>query len=384
MSKVLRQKEKFLYSNDGSQSPAKRAKGKFPDIERALVNWARNEQRKGEPLTDAKIKEQAHRFAATVGNTDNQSKLTNSAWLEKFKQKHHLLGNRPRKSHPYSHEADGVTIVDSSTTSLSETPLSYSPLSSGSEGMTSTPTSPNRDYSNSYVSYKTDDTEAFFELGQRQDSKYGSMAPIPETVASPISPGLAGNKLRLPSRSSNFSRPRSQTFPNFGVEPAALMKSESVDKGINRVSEHAMQIPTSEGALEESPIAIDPRQTMKRNKSVPEIHSLRSESMQPPPVPQIPRSANTSPISASSPTQDEAKKALDLVWTFFTKQPGSILDPEEMKTIGKLMAKLNMAQSPDSTPILPGGMHPLDVSTSPRMTKKRTIEGILRQDSLPT
>lgn len=46
-----------MYSNDGSQSPAKKAKGKFPDIERALANWAKNEQIKGEILNDAKIKE---------------------------------------------------------------------------------------------------------------------------------------------------------------------------------------------------------------------------------------------------------------------------------------------------------------------------------------
>jgi hypothetical protein len=29
VSKILRRKEKFLYSNDDSQSPAKKAKGKF-------------------------------------------------------------------------------------------------------------------------------------------------------------------------------------------------------------------------------------------------------------------------------------------------------------------------------------------------------------------
>src|SRR2546421_5047835 len=85
VSKVLRKKKRILYSNDGSHSPAKKAKGKFPDIERALANWAKNEQIKGEPLNDTKIMEQAQRFAVTVGNPESRSKLTSSAWLEKFK-----------------------------------------------------------------------------------------------------------------------------------------------------------------------------------------------------------------------------------------------------------------------------------------------------------
>jgi len=141
VSKVLRQKEKFLYSNDGSQSPAKKAKGKFPDIERALANWAKNEQIKGEPLNDSKIREQAQRFAATVGNSESRSKLTNSAWLKKFKQKNNLLGARP----------------DSSTTSFSETPNSYSPVSPDSGEMVSPPASPNQNY---------DDTDHFPALRQ--------------------------------------------------------------------------------------------------------------------------------------------------------------------------------------------------------------------------
>lgn len=75
-----------MYSNDGRQSPTKRAKGKFPDIERALANWAINQQIKGNPLNDSKLQEQAQRFATTVG----QSKLSGPAWLEKFKKEHNI------------------------------------------------------------------------------------------------------------------------------------------------------------------------------------------------------------------------------------------------------------------------------------------------------
>jgi hypothetical protein len=66
------------------------AKGKFPDIERALANWAINEQVKGNPLNDSKLQEQAQRFATTVGNPESLSKLTGSAWLEKFKKEYNI------------------------------------------------------------------------------------------------------------------------------------------------------------------------------------------------------------------------------------------------------------------------------------------------------
>jgi hypothetical protein len=42
---VLRQKEKYLLQDEGSRSPIKRAKGRSPDIERALAVWAKNQVR---------------------------------------------------------------------------------------------------------------------------------------------------------------------------------------------------------------------------------------------------------------------------------------------------------------------------------------------------
>ena len=412
MSKVLRQKEKFLYANDGGQSPAKKAKGKFPDIERALANWVKNEQRKGEPLTDAKIKDQAHRFAATVGAGENQAKLINATWLDKFKLKHNLLGARQRKgpSHHHHHllpvhEPDGV--VDSSTTSLSETPLSFSPVSSESGGFVSPQPTPGRDV-DGFDLIRADEADA---LGHDGGPDYGhahsrsatsmesgytraSGPSLSTTITSPASPfALDGADRRdplqatLPPLGCNYSRPRSQTFPNFSVEPSVLIKAEAADLATPRLGDRPDAGAMSESAVEESPTTADPRQAMKRNKSVPDIHAARSSAMQPPPVPPIPRSENTSPISAfgctASPTQDDARRALDLVWSFFQNQPAGILEPDEYATIGKLMVKLKLSHSPDGTPILPGGLHPVDVSLSPRMTKKRTHEGLLAHDRLP-
>ena len=72
----------------------------------------------------------------------------------------------------------------------------------------------------------------------------------------------------------------------------------------------------------------------------------------------------------------DARRALDLVWSFFQNQPAGILEPDEYATIGKLMVKLKLSQGPDRTPVLPGGIYPVDRSLSPRVSKKRTIDGI--------
>ncbi len=67
-----------------SLSPIKKAKGKVPDVEKALVNWARNCQHQGIPLTDAMIEEKACLFVAISG------KVLTPHRLQHFKQKLNL------------------------------------------------------------------------------------------------------------------------------------------------------------------------------------------------------------------------------------------------------------------------------------------------------
>lgn len=84
--------------------------------------------------------------------------------------------------------------------------------------------------------------------------------------------------------------------------------------------------------------------------------------MQPPPLPAITPVTTTqqvSPISpgsssASSPTQEDARRALELVMSFFQQQPSGFVEPQEYVTIGKLMEKLKLQRGGES---LPGGMH---------------------------
>ncbi|KAJ5551437.1 hypothetical protein N7461_006135 [Penicillium sp. DV-2018c] len=97
VSKVLCQKDKYLNPNDGSRSPIKRAKGKVPDIEKALSNWAKTCQRKGYPLSDEIIREKALFFASTCLCPEAKQKVQTTDWLEKFKRKIGLLGPKLRR-----------------------------------------------------------------------------------------------------------------------------------------------------------------------------------------------------------------------------------------------------------------------------------------------
>lgn len=122
VSKVLRNKEKYLYENDASRPPARKVKGKLPDIERALLNWVNNRQKQGLPLTDALIREKFRFFATTVRSSESLPRA-NSTWLEKFKRKNNLMGATalPSKSQDSSH--DNAKTEDQSA-SHSRLPLS--------------------------------------------------------------------------------------------------------------------------------------------------------------------------------------------------------------------------------------------------------------------
>jgi hypothetical protein len=74
----------------------------------------------------------------------------------------------------------------------------------------------------------------------------------------------------------------------------------------------------------------------------------RSDSMRPPPLPahlQQPDSVKREPTTAAGTpitTPDEARRALDVVLSFFEQQPNGFLDLNESVTIGKLMEKLKL------------------------------------------
>lgn len=388
VSKVLRQKEKYLFPLDGSQSPAKKSKGKFPDIERALSNWARNESRKYS-LTDNMIREKARFFAATVGNNESQSQLNSTAWLEKFKQKNNLVGGRlkksPTESRPNFPEdgINGLAVVDSSTTSATHTSAEMSPMSPDDISPTTS--------DSSHGTAKHDVSDGFFDfagMGYRHNHSqsatathigYSGISVAPQLVSSPTSPQLTdaggispftAESTRLPPLAYNFSRPRSQTVPNLNLEPAAS-KADFPDEITPKLSDPSAMTNMLEPPLDEKPILTNPFDGMKRTNSfpgrdstMPPLAVLKSEAASP----------VTSPVC--SPTQQEARRALELVMTFFQSQPAGIVEPNEYVTMGKLMQKLELAQSPDGAPSLPGGLHRIDEEEGQRVTKKRSIRSL--------
>lgn len=87
--------------------------------------------------------------------------------------------------------------------------------------------------------------------------------------------------------------------------------------------------------------------------------------MQPPPVPSVvglqvqpahlssPASIGMDSLSPLTPSQEEARQALELVMSFFQQQPSGFVEPQEYVMIGKLMEKLKIKRGSES---LPSGM----------------------------
>lgn len=339
------------------------------------------------------IREKARFFAATVGSNESQSKLNSSAWLERFKQKNNLVGGRlkksPTDSRPTFNE-DGITIVDSSTTSASHTEAEMSPMSpediSPTTSDSSRGTATRRDMSDGFFDF----SEAGYRHAHSQSttslhSGYSGVSVAPLLVSSPTSPQLTDASAvspftpdgsnRLPPLGSNFNRPRSQTVPNLNIEPGAMIKPDLSDEVTPKFSDAAVMTNMLESPLDEKPTLVNPFDGMKRTNSFPGVHPHRDISMQPPAKP---KSETGSPAMSpiSSPTQQEARRALELVMTFFQSQPPGVVEPNEYMTMGKLMQKLELAQSPDGSHALPGGLHRIDEEEGLRVTKKRSIRSL--------
>jgi hypothetical protein len=85
-------------------------------------------------------------------------------------------------------------------------------------------------------------------------------------------------------------------------------------------------------------------------------------------------SPNTSILSSpvSPPSQDEARRAMELVMNFFQNQPTGLVDSQEFIIMGKLMEKLKVQGNMGE---LPGGMHSILVGNK-EMSRKRSIHSL--------
>ncbi|MCJ1307145.1 hypothetical protein MMC25_000791 [Agyrium rufum] len=387
VSKVLRQKEKYLFPEEASKSPVRKSKGKFPDIERALANWAKNHVRQGLPLNDEIIRDKARFFAHTVGGTDAPIKVNSSTWLEKFKQKNHLLGSKPSKVDP--NDSDSSNPRQKKSASNIQTPNGVSPISPlGAES--NSPTSPAKsrkgrkngspeDYIN--FSYKQENAQSTTSITSGFSDSTGPSA----FSAAPVSPGSpfyspdpgASHSPFLPTQHSSLAyvkayvsntgsepRSRGRSFPMIGTEGALLTTIEGdamAQKYIQQLLDSpAVETPTEDYSEHSTGLTGAGNKHMQLDTSFVGVSYQRplTGSMAPPPMPVTGQSSPNgskvpSPI-APPPSQDEARQALELVMSFVHRQPPGAFNPQEYETMLKLLEKLKVQ---GGLAELPGGMH---------------------------
>lgn len=368
---MLRQKEKYLNRDDGSRSPIKRAKGRVPDIEKALSNWARNYQRQGFPLNDEMIKEKALFFASTCGCPEGKEKVLTASWLEKFKHKNNLLGAKSRKGSIDTRSGSTSptrNITDSTGESAVQSPRERSPSSS---------LSPKSQEGKKEVADGVPDLAGGYKHGHSQSttsldtSSAGMVSPTSTLVSdSPFTPTSQSRLPSVPTGSNTTKRPRSQTFPLMPIDPSLLSADETLDPQCTKLSVLESPGEMEDVKMESAARGFDQANVIKRNRSNPEI---KTKSMQPPPS--IPKSNTVSPVTSPGlPTQDEARQALELLMNYFQHHPTG-LPAQDYMTLGKLMARLEVTKSQQNT--LLGGLTRIDEhEVAPRLSKKRSIHNL--------
>ncbi|KAH9839673.1 hypothetical protein Tdes44962_MAKER08016 [Teratosphaeria destructans] len=380
VSKVLRQKEKYLFQEDGNRSPIKRTKGRTPDIERALANWARNQEKKGLPLSDEVIRDKARAFAATTTTPENHQ-LLSSSWIEKFKLKHNLSGARSRKN---SLAPDDCCETASQAASTSHTPGGISPVSPDGPG---SPSPEDMHQSQYHDTSKFESHGSLFEYASRNGPLHSQSATalngaFADAVPSSFSPGTlsptsplftpdsgtapaafaneshAQMSAILPATptQSNSQRPRSQTFPLLDQYMAAA--SASSDGMTPKYVTAMLDSPMEEASdpLDDMDEAVKSSMHEDRPNTV-----TPSETMRPPPLPahllaaeskrELTPSTSSSSLRQAAPSPEEALSALQLVHSFFEQQPNGFLDFQESVTMGKLMEKLKLQSQSRSNSI---------------------------------
>lgn len=368
VSKVLRQKEKYLNPDDGSRSAIKRAKGRVPDIEKALANWAKNYQSHGYPLNDQLIKEKALFFASTCGCPEGKEKVCTTAWLEKFKHKNNLLGAKVRRGSAPRSNSNSPTRINTNFGSALQSPTGTSPASPV-DGFGSPLSPKSQEGIKRDVVDTLSDVTGGYQLGYSNSagsidtcSSAGMISPTSTLLSeSPFSPT---SQSRL---SNNSNRPRSQTFP-LPIDPNLLSADEHVQQpSKDKSNQPSLSIATLESPLklDESKSLFDSPKLIKRNQSNPEfkIKSMPPSSSNP-----------ISPISTpGSPTQEEARSALELLINYFEHRPATLANHEYV-TMGRLMERLELTRGPAG---MMNGLPRIDEhEDAPRLTKKRSIHNL--------
>ncbi|CAK43239.1 uncharacterized protein An18g04360 [Aspergillus niger] len=307
------------------------------------------------------IREKALFFASTCGSSDGKEKVLSTSWLEKFKRKYNLMGARNRKGSWTStkSESDSPTClsIDSALASAVQSPTLLSPTSP-TGFLSPLPLSPVQSNEN----IRGELVQSLAEIASDYQHTHTKSTTSLDTTCS-FSAGLTSPTSTFVTESP-FT-PTSQSLGHYEnsehLTKAALRQALSVSEHQSSPDDHHDQkiLP----ALDTS------ANTIKRNRSNPEF---KAKSIYPP---LFSKSNTVSPVSSpGSPTQDEARRALELVMNYFKQQPSG-LGADDYMTIGKLMERLELAKAQQVT--LPGGLTRIDEhDDSPQLNRKRSIHSL--------
>ncbi|MBE3043850.1 hypothetical protein IMZ48_15000 [Candidatus Bathyarchaeota archaeon] len=370
----MRNKEKFLNQEDRSASPSKRSKGKLPDIERALVSWARNARKagRGMEVSDKEIWEQARLFAHGVDGSEHLQKLGDS-WLEKFKQKQGI--GQPR----LARRASETNIPTSTKLSISSPLLAqgqhFNGISPASPTIQPSPLSGTRsdddlrESMSGPYSFRSD----VFKRGNNQSSTSLSSAfteagasSFSSSAVSPTGPfafspdsnvgGFLSDQRHFPpGPESNFQRPRSQTFPNLDIE----CLNQQGENHEPTTPKYPVSSTAPSSALESPVREADGHHHYALDSMISESPQLRhsnSNGNLAGDVKGFHMSGVVSPISSpASPSLEDARRGLELALTY-AQRSASRYDEKDMMGVIRFFEGVGIrqyAKAPGSS------MHPM-------------------------
>lgn len=303
----------------------------------------------GLPVNDDLIKDEARKFASTLGSAESHSIVNDPIWLEKFKSRNGLPGARRRDSRV---EKEGVSplsksgsqtpngISGSPTVGWDGMPVhpakdefkTKSPDSYYDSGLAWTQTHTHSQSSASLGSVFSDNTIASSYTGDFRSPSSPYFSPMSSCGPSPAMP--AQKSTRLPPLAPASSLRRRQTVPIVG-------SSESPESPTSKNALTTSLDPHPE-QMEISPIGID---QSRPNTTIPTPVGNSPLSMAPPPI-----ATGSSPTI--SPSKDDARDALKTLMDYMRRCPEGTIDPHDYIVMGKLMQMLKLEGGG-----LPGGMH---------------------------
>ncbi|KAK3692736.1 hypothetical protein B0T22DRAFT_24151 [Podospora appendiculata] len=334
VSKVLRNKEKYLSAEDRSSSPIKRTKGKTADIEKALTNYLRKAQESGIAVTADDIREKARLFSTTAGNpTDSYMKTNSSTWLEKFMLKHNNGSSRLMRRASETNIPDSIRGSPSRTSSQPSSAISPaspsvhpspSPLSANRSDEEKESLNHYMDFTTESGGYKHSNSQSTTSLSSAftdtATSSFSGSALSP-TASFSFSPDpnaggfLTDQNRQIPplgGPGSNFQRPRSQTFPTLDLE---YMNQPQNNEPLTPKYHVSSTAPSSalESSASETPAShfgLDHAITSPQLRHSSSNGSLTARSSM------TPITASAVGSSPSSPTQEDAQRAADILLSF--------------------------------------------------------------------